>query len=182
MNFNINTFYAFHAICTIPKYKIKNSKSKLRQLIPIQWQLILISEGSFTQTLSYLTRKNTKINILQKKYSQHQITNRSIRCVWLETCIYTKLTFARSLWIILKNNKIYNKININKPIGTSFIQDKIDIYKHIHEIYYGYCNNLERDFKLRGPIWGRKYTLCYSNKSSVIIQEFFSPYISHFFT
>nr|YP_009392628.1 hypothetical protein [Bostrychia tenella]ARW61190.1 hypothetical protein [Bostrychia tenella] len=178
---SINTFCKFHAICIIPKYKIKCLKNKSSRLMPNKWQLILMSEGSLTKNLNYLTSKITKIGVLQQKNSKNQVINRTIRCVWLETCIYTKLTFARSLWILINTNKPYNLINPNKPIGSSFIEYKIDTYKDIHEVYYGYCQNLEKNFPFPKTIWGRKYTLYYANKSSVIIQEFFSPYITYFF-
>nr|YP_009393468.1 hypothetical protein [Bostrychia simpliciuscula]ARW62030.1 hypothetical protein [Bostrychia simpliciuscula] len=176
------TFYKFHPICIIPIYKIKCLNNKFNSFFPNQWQLILMNEGSLTKSLSNLTSKIIQTNLLQKEYKKYQVVKRNIRCVWLETSIYTKLIFARSLWILIYNNKIYKIINTNKPIGFSLIENKIDTYKQIHEIYYGYCQKLEKNFTLKTAIWGRKYTLHYSNKSSTIIQEFFSPYIKKFFT
>lgn len=183
MNCNIHTFYKFYAICIIPMDKIKNTRHKLKQLIPNAWELILMNEGSFTRVLNYLTNNIITIDILQKKYNSYETPKRIIRCVWLETSTYTKLTFAKSLWIFLDKHKYKEDkiININNPIGLSLIKYKIDTYKQIHEIYYGYCKNLEKDFQESKPIWGRKYTLYYTNQLSVTIQEFFSPQITHFF-
>lgn len=178
----IHTFYKFHAICIIPIYKITYKNNKFNKFCPKPWQLILTNEGSLTKSLNYLTGQVIQINTLQKKYISNKIIQRSIRCVWLETSIYTKLIFARSLWILLCNHNIYNPVNTNKPIGFSLIENKIDTYKQIHEIYYGYCERLEKHFELKTATWGRKYTLHYLNKSSITIQEFFSPDIINFFT
>lgn len=100
----------------------------------------------------------------------------------MENCIYTKYLFARSIWLFKYLEKIDYKIQNNLPIGNSLINSQTDIYKHIHEIYYGYSNNLEKKFKIYQPIWGRKYTLYYKNKSFITIQEFFSPSIINFFS
>nr|YP_009397387.1 hypothetical protein [Dasyclonium flaccidum]ARW66573.1 hypothetical protein [Dasyclonium flaccidum] len=175
MNLYIYTFYNFHAICIIPINKIEEKANKLIDFIPVKWQLILTNNGSFTQALTYLTNQIIDIKMLQNK---HKTNKRHIRCVWLGAEIYTKLTFARSLWLLTLDNQT---IKTDKPIGKSFIKHKIDIYKKIHEIYYGYSQNFEKSFSLNKPLWGRKYTLYYKNKSSVTIQEFFSPDILYFF-
>lgn len=177
MNFNIYVFYKFNTICVIKKNRIKNLQNKLS----IQWQIILMNEGSFTKTLHYLTNNIIKTKTLQKQYSIPEIMSRNIRCAWLETEIYTQLTFARSLWRFLLNNTIYKTISNNKAIGQLLIENQIDIYKDIHEIYYGYCKNLELQFKSIKPLWGRKYTLYYNKIFFVTIQEFFSPSIADFF-
>ena len=70
----------------------------------------------------------------------------------------------------------------NKPIGQSLIESRIDIYKDIHEIYYGYCQHLENRFQINEPTWGRKYTIYCENRPLTTIQEIFSPQIVEFFT
>nr|YP_009397179.1 hypothetical protein [Thuretia quercifolia]ARW66365.1 hypothetical protein [Thuretia quercifolia] len=107
--------------------------------------------------------------------------NKNIRSIWLENSLYTKLMFAKSIWKFKYYNEIDTKITNNKPIGKSIILLQIDILKEIHEINYGYCKYLEDKFQTNIPIWGRKYTLYYNNKSYVTVQEFFSPYIKNFF-
>nr|QCI06992.1 hypothetical protein [Haraldiophyllum bonnemaisonii] len=183
MNLNIYNFHKFHPLIiiqinriTINYYSIKNIK-----LIPIIWQLILTNEGSLTKVLNSLTRKKLKIKMLQKCNYKSQTINRNIRCVWLETSIYTKLIFARSLWLLTYQMKINFEIIINKPIGKSFIDNQIDIYKNINEIYYGYCKYFEKNFSTNHAIWGRKYTLYYNYTNYITIQEFFSPYILNLF-
>nr|YP_009398625.1 hypothetical protein [Kuetzingia canaliculata]ARW67811.1 hypothetical protein [Kuetzingia canaliculata] len=183
MNFYINTFNYFHCICILPAYNKPRIKQKINSNIPVQLQILLINEGSLTRTMQYLTGQIISIEIIQQTYKTHQLKNfqRKMRFVWLETEIYTKLIFARSLWILLQNSLISQTINNNKPIGNSFIKNELDIHKKIHEIYYGYCYLLEKDIKSKHAIWGRKYTLYYKTKSYVTIQEIFSPYVISFF-
>nr|YP_009398849.1 hypothetical protein [Cliftonaea pectinata]ARW68077.1 hypothetical protein [Cliftonaea pectinata] len=170
MNFYINTFNEFYIICNIHIDKIKYINKKFTKLIPIQWQIVLINEGSFTQIKSYFTNKISHIKFINKKLN---LSKRYIRCIWLLDTIYTKTIFARSIWLIMHH--ITLKVNREiQPIGISFINKEIDIYKNIHEIYYVYSKNLENNHKLNTIFWGRKYTLNYRKKSYTIIQEFFS--------
>nr|YP_009397796.1 hypothetical protein [Sonderella linearis]ARW66982.1 hypothetical protein [Sonderella linearis] len=182
MNFYIYPFYRFHVMCIIPIYKIQHLTHQSIDLIPIHWQMILINTGSFTQTIISLTGQKIIIQASQKKYNQYKQISKIIRCVWLETTLYTKITFARSLWILLHNIRTHNIINIKKAMGQSLIKYKIDTYKQIHELYYAYSKNIERQFKHKHNLWGRKYTLYYDNKSYITIQEFFSPKIKKLFS
>nr|YP_009295376.1 hypothetical chloroplast RF21 [Dasya binghamiae]AOH77388.1 hypothetical chloroplast RF21 [Dasya binghamiae] len=177
----IYTFYKFHYMFILPQEKIKYLTKNSCKFIPIEWQLILANEGSFTQILNSLSGKKIHINMLQKNHYTSKNMNKHIRCIWLENSIYTKFIFARSIWIFTYLDTIDNIIQANKPIGNSLINSQVDTYKNIHEIYYGYSKDLEQKFQNHQPLWGRKYTLYYKNKSSVTIQEFFSPYIINFF-
>nr|YP_009395120.1 hypothetical protein [Bryothamnion seaforthii]ARW63888.1 hypothetical protein [Bryothamnion seaforthii] len=181
MNLYINKFTKFHSICILPVQKMKDLKSKLPDLINNKWQLILINEGSLTNNIQYLSNSKICIKALQKGYKKYNDKNRIIRYVWMETSIYTSLIFARSLWILTCNNLSLININSNHPIGLSFITRQIDIYKEMHEIYYGYCQKIEKEIRFKEPIWGRKYTLRYKGESYITIQEFFSPRITNLF-
>lgn len=168
----------FIPICSM---QTKSTQYKLNHSRTIPLQLILINEGSYTKTIQYLNNTKTRIKTLQKYCKKLNKVDRKIRYVWLETSIYAKLTFARSLWLLVQNKRLFKSINKTSPIGLSFIENKIDIHKNIHEIYYGYCQNFEKELEFKGPVWGRKYTLYYKNHSSVTIQEIFSPNILRFF-
>nr|QCI06531.1 hypothetical protein [Erythroglossum lusitanicum] len=183
MNLKIYSFNKFHPIIILSKKTIKENSLDLRitKYIPIKWQIILINEGSFTKTLNALTGQKIKMKMYQKYNYRAKNIKRNIRCVWLETYIYTKLTFARSIWIFVDQNIINMKFIKNKPIGKALIDNQIDIYKNIHEIYYGYCKYLEKQFIVNQLIWARKYTLYYNYTSYLTVQEFFSPYIKNLF-
>lgn len=178
MTIYIYTFYKFHNILIVPQKKIISLNVKSYKCIPIEWQLILSNEGSFTKIAKQLDGKYIKLNMLQKSNHRSNKINRHLRCIWLETSLYTKLVFARSIWLFQYMNKIDFKIKKNEPIGNFLINSQIDIYKNIHEIYYGYSKKLEHKFNKNKPLWGRKYTLYYKNKSYVTIQEYFSPEIT----
>nr|QCI09068.1 hypothetical protein [Inkyuleea mariana] len=178
---HIYTFHKFHSILILPINNLKDSYNRLTDLIPIEWQIILMSDGSFTQNLNSLTGKCTKIKIFQK-YNDILINQiKNIRVVWLKNDKFDQLTFARSLWRYTCTDSITLKLSKQKAVGQSIIESKIDIYKDIHEIYYGYCIYLEKKFNSKKPIWGRKYTLYYNHQSYAVIQEFFSPNLINFF-
>nr|QCI08541.1 hypothetical protein [Spermothamnion repens] len=177
---HINILQPFNCILIINKRQIKNLLKI--NYIPITLQIILITEGSLTKNLNCLTNMSTSIKIQQKYIINHNMI-KNIRCVWLENELYTKLTFARSLWLITYQDStlMYKELKNNKPIGQLLIESKKDIHKAIEEIYYGYCQYLEKSFYINQPIWGRKYLLYYKSQTYAIIQEFFSPKILDFF-
>nr|YP_009511609.1 hypothetical protein [Melanthalia intermedia]AXI97486.1 hypothetical protein [Melanthalia intermedia] len=149
------------------------------ELIPVEWRLILLNDGSFTQNLNSLTGQEIKVypvEVMNKK----MIRKRGFRYIYLTNYYNKQLAFARSFWKLETKNKT-NAIIDDKPIGQSFIEYQSDIYKDIHEIYLAHCAYLECKFKSNKPIWGRKYTLHYHNKPIATVQEFFSPYLINFF-
>nr|QCI06382.1 hypothetical protein [Dictyurus purpurascens] len=177
MDQNIYTFHKFHSVFILPIKKNNYLRKKLLNIIKLEWKLILINEGSLTQVLHSLSGNKLKIQMFQKSNKYYK----NIRSIWLEDSLYTKLIFARSMWMYKYINEINNKIKNKKPLGKSIIISQIDILRKIHEINYGYCQYLEYKFQSNIPIWGRKYTLYYNNKAYITVQEFFSPYIANFF-
>nr|YP_009393668.1 hypothetical protein [Caloglossa beccarii]ARW62230.1 hypothetical protein [Caloglossa beccarii] len=175
-------FYTFHCIFMLSTNKKQLFHNKLSHLIPIHWQIILFNEGSLTEILNYLNGKKTIFQMYQKNnYTLRN--NRYLRCIWIESCLYTKMIFAQSLWQFkyTNNSKQKNKLEYNIPVGKLIINTEVDIYKQIHEIYYGYSIELENKLNYHKAIWGRKYTLYYNHKLFITIQEFFSPNITNFF-
>nr|WGH12985.1 hypothetical protein Ycf21 [Echinothamnion sp.] len=179
MQFDVNIF---HPICVISIKKNNFITNKQFNSIRIFTKIIVINEGSHTRLIQYLTNQEIEIKILQKDEKKVHKVHRRIRYVWLETSIYTKMTFARSLWTITEKDLQINKIKKNLPIGQSFIKTKIDTYKYINEFHYFYCKDLEKELRSKKAIWGRKYKLKYEHKSYILIQEFFSPKIMFLFS
>nr|YP_009392003.1 hypothetical protein [Periphykon beckeri]ARW60351.1 hypothetical protein [Periphykon beckeri] len=171
MEFYINKFYPVW-ILSLQQNNIIRPKTS--NLIQNQFKAIVINDGSHTRLIEYLNNQVIKIKILEQNADQKRI-----RYVWLETILYKKITCARSLWKIKKNQNI-NKINKNLPIGKSFINAKIDIHKEIRELYYGYCKDIEKELRSKKGIWGRKYQLNYEDYSFILIQEFFSAQTAFF--
>ena len=177
---NINLGHIFHKNLILPTNKYTNYY--LDRLVPIEWQLILTSDGSLTQTLHSLTGQLIQTQILsQYRYRLiNEINNNNIREIWLEDYKYNKLIFAKSLSNLYSNNRIKIQFPKYKPLGQLLIEFQSDIYKDIHEIYSGYCTYLEHKFNCYGPIWGRKYSIYYQKIRLTTIQEFFSPQIIKF--
>nr|YP_010619419.1 hypothetical protein PN189_pgp151 [Xiphosiphonia pinnulata]WAX03432.1 hypothetical protein [Xiphosiphonia pinnulata] len=177
MEFYFNTF---HPICVLQLQNNKLISTKISKSIEISLKIAVINEGSHTRLIQYLTNQKIKIQLLQQNEKKLTKIHRRIRYVWLETSVYTKITFARSLWTIKEKEFKTNKIKRDLPIGQSFINSKIDTQKEINELYYCYCKNLEKELRSKQAIWGRKYNLNYENNSSILIQEFFSKKLCFF--
>jgi len=179
---HINYFYNID-VSILSTYQIDNNNTSyklLQKIIPIEWHLILMSDGSFTQNLHSLTGKLIKIKIIwQTKNKYISDKNIYLREIWLEDESEYKLTFAQSVWH--KNDYPNILLPLHKPVGQSLIQLEKDIYKDIHEIYYGYSHYLNNAFHSNKAIWGRKYTIYSNTKPIATIKEFFSPHLIKLF-
>ena len=81
------------------------------------------------------------------------------------------------MWQIMNTKQFHYNVKKNNPIGISFINNKVDIYRKIYELYYCYCYKFEKQNQFNGVIWGRKYIIKNLDNYSTVIQEFFSPEI-----
>ena len=172
-----NTFYNISIVNISENSYATNQKTFS---IPTKWKLILMSDGSFTQHLSSFIGKNINTNIC-KRLNYLLINKKKLRSIWLEHPQNDKFLFSQSLWPI---ERIYLKElskTPEKPIGKLLIEYQQDIYKDIHEIYYGYSKYFDDYFQSQGPIWGRKYTIYYQKHHLTTVHEFFSPELINFF-
>nr|QCI06188.1 hypothetical protein [Dicranema revolutum] len=150
-----------------------------KNLIPQEWQIILMGDGSCTQNITSLTGKKTKVKILKENNYKIVDNTSTVREVYLYNDQENILAFATSRWHYRKKLLLVN--NISVPIGQLLIEHKQDFYKEINEIYNGYCQKLECKFHHKGLIWGRRYTLYYKSIPLASFEEIFSPIISTFF-
>lgn len=137
------------------------------QILP---SIINLNEGSHTKLIGYKCNCIAKLKALQ-------VSRKKIRYVWLKNSLYTNMTFARSLWLIISNKAFQYNVRENNPIGISFITNKVDIQRDIYEMYYCYYHKFEEQYQFNGILWGRKYIINNLENYSTIIQEFFSPEI-----
>ena len=178
---NIHPIQKFIPILKLKINNYNTLNNQFNKFIPIEWQFILTNNGSFTQNLNSLLMNKADIEMSQKYNKISEIKSVNIRIIWLKNNINDRFTFAHSIWIFNSSSKKYLKLLTNKPIGQSFIEYEIDLYKDLQEISYGYCHYLENQFKCTEPIWARKYKIYYKNNSYAIIEEFFSPKLINFF-
>nr|YP_010986240.1 hypothetical protein UYL67_pgp180 [Pachymeniopsis lanceolata]WOL37158.1 hypothetical protein [Pachymeniopsis lanceolata] len=176
----IYQYYPFQKILTIPQKQIPYLTEIKLKTLPKEWKLILTNDGSFTQNLNSLTGKHIQLKI-NHKTSEILLNKKKLRIIWLEDNINNKLTFARSLWPLQVNHYKYIELENEKPLGQSMIESKIDIYKDIYKLYYGYSKYLDKKFRSKGPIWGRTYKIYYHKKLFTIVEEFFSPHLTQYF-
>nr|YP_010502323.1 uncharacterized protein Ycf21 [Grateloupia turuturu]QHD45192.1 Ycf21 [Grateloupia turuturu]UXC96736.1 uncharacterized protein Ycf21 [Grateloupia turuturu] len=176
----IYQYCPFQNILTISQKQLHYLKEIKLKTLPKEWKLILMNDGSFTQNLNSLTGEHIQLKI-HYKTSKILLNKKKLRTIWLEDNMNNKLTFARSLWPLQIDNYKNIELGHNKPIGQSIIESKIDIYKDIDKFYYGYSKYLDKEFKSKGPIWGRKYKIYYHKKLFTIVEEFFSPHLAKYF-
>lgn len=162
----------FHLICTI-----QLNKRKAFYYLNNYAKIIILNEGSHTRLIQYLKNSQSDIKTLQQATRKTIRSNRKIRYVWLETSVYTNITFARSLWTMVHTTVSHINFGETGPIGQFFIENKIDIHKNLYELYFCYCKDLEKTLSFDDGFWGRKYLLRQKNHADIIIQEFFSPQI-----
>nr|UEQ12260.1 hypothetical protein [Batrachospermum sp.] len=181
----MNISKTFIKIWNINIDKNINHYKAIYQVIPEKWQLLLISDGSFTRNLSIINKYTVLLKLIkqEKKFYPSQIILSK-----KTTKDKKKLAFSREIWLIDKKNylifaksyhgkQIFNSkiIDKNKPLGLLLIESETEIYREITSIYHGYSKILERKFKTVGPFWGRSYQILYKNKILILINEFFSP-------
>lgn len=151
------------------KFSVKH-RDDILQNFPLKWQLILLSDGSFTQNLNSIIGQTININLIRQNLTKN---NQIIRQVWIEDLNKNKIAFAESYW--KKNDIKKSKLSDFKPIGKSMINNEIDISKKIHNIKYGYNLFIEKTLEIKHPILSREYTIQYNNKPLTTIKELFSP-------
>lgn len=66
------------------------------------------------------------------------------------------------------------------PIWASLSQQRLELYRDIHDVYYGHCPDLEDVFKAKGPFWGREYVFWNNQKPLTVIHEVFSSALSEY--
>nr|YP_009296842.1 hypothetical protein Bangp_103 [Bangiopsis subsimplex]AOM66185.1 hypothetical protein Bangp_103 [Bangiopsis subsimplex]ARO90455.1 conserved hypothetical plastid protein [Bangiopsis subsimplex] len=155
-------------------------------ILPIEWQIILFSDGSLTRHLEILLgefiyvkiqAKNLwRLNPLLEKFIYSQIPYPRIkREIWLTTEKNVKVIYAISLW---NNKALYKHFkNRNIPLGKILIESELDIHKQTYKIELIISSNLEKQFKRQGPFWSRSYFLIHSKNILAFVQEIFSPQI-----
>jgi chorismate-pyruvate lyase len=165
-----------------------NHDQAIQNFIPIEWQLILISDGSLTQNISIIKKDLLSLKLINEKRQLRFFTivnkqsNKSnnyntvlSREIWLINQVKYKILFAKSYY----NKEIFplDFLNNSDPLGRSLIESEIEIYRKINKIYYGYSQILEKKFNIKGPLWGRSYHILYRDQLIILINEFFSPII-----
>ena len=158
---------------TLWKSNINHNGQNLN-LIPLEYQLIVTSNGSLTQNLNCITTKNINILLVKQKTIEHyhkDNKNNILREVWLQDEENNKLVFAQSFW--KKCIQICQSLQKTQGIGKLLIESEIDIYKEMKEISYGYLFDLELMFETQKLIWSRQYISWHKQEELTIVKEFF---------
>lgn len=173
MNFQICTFNKFYAICILKSSRIGRHKNFTYHTNRWRFKTTLIGQGSLTRYSQYKSGMKTLLTKLQIANNSKTLESRKFRCVWIEQEFALKLTLARSLWQTIYNKTSHFGQFSKSLIGIHTINNKSDTEKITHEIYYGYCKEIELFSKQSKIITGKKSTLYYKNKYHITMQEFF---------
>ena len=157
---------------TLWNKKIHNLQQNLN-IISLEHKLIIISNGSLTQNLNCITGNNINISFVKQNNTNNfyqYYNNKMIREVWIKDNYNNKLVFAQSFW-----TKMYTYLAQKEAIGKSLIEFEVDFYKEICNISYGYLWKIEKELRIKTPIWSRQCIIWHNKKPLTIIKEFFSP-------
>nr|YP_009628729.1 hypothetical protein [Acrochaetium secundatum]QBX88512.1 hypothetical protein [Acrochaetium secundatum] len=162
-------------------YQVENNPHSyidLNLLLPPKLHMLMTSDGSLTRHNAILNSENITLEIINEFYSIGQETLIAVnqtytkRSIWLVSNKDKKI-FAQSYWQIIPQEKSF--LNLNKPIGKALIQTEINMHRNLFSIYFGYCNDIEKQFNHNGPLWGRSYKITPGCLSPIFIHEVFSP-------
>lgn len=88
------------------------------------------------------------------------------------------LVYAASWWNATAVSEVLKDSSL--PIWASLSQERLELYRDIHDVYYGHCPDLEDVFKAKGPFWGRDYVFWHNQKPLTVIHEVFSTSLSEY--
>nr|YP_009313451.1 Hypothetical protein ycf21 [Galaxaura rugosa]SCW21705.1 Hypothetical protein ycf21 [Galaxaura rugosa] len=172
------------------EYNLKKDLKNFNYLpsfIPIEWQILLTNDGSFTRNASIINNSITTIQLCKQNsiytsrkkiknfisYHKYQTVNRiTERYVWL-TQEKEKIGFAYFQYLSNRYKMSYLFHN-NQPVGSSLIASETNIHRDLENVYLGYCQELESSFECIGPLWGRSYNIHVETDTLLIIHEIFS--------
>ncbi|GMF26679.1 unnamed protein product [Phytophthora lilii] len=148
------------------------------------WRLFLFGNGSPTHHLGLLTGSPTEVDVLGMLPVGGSADNapseveaiaapRCRRQVWLRNARGERLGYAAS-WINMEDvGAVFKDTKI--PIGKNILQHKTELYRDMKSVFCGNSAELEKDFGVPGPFWGRSYLFWNGGRPVTFIYEVFSP-------
>lgn len=149
---------------------------KSSSIISLEYQMIIMSNGSLTQKLNCITGNNINISLIRQNSINNfdsYYNNYIIREIWLKDNHNYKLVFAQSF--LNKYMRMCTNLIQKQTMGKSLIESEIDFYKEVQEISYGYLLIIEEELKIKIPIWSRYCIVWHNKKPLTTIKEFFPP-------
>lgn len=156
--------------------KTIHSIHKSLSIISLEYQMVIMSNGSLTQQLNCITGNNINISLIRQNSINNfnpYYNNYTVREIWLKDNHNHQLVFAQSFlnkYMIMHRNLIEKQ-----AIGKSLIESEIDFYKEVYKMSYGYLLIIEEELQIKIPIWSRHCIVWHNKKPLTIIKEFFPP-------
>lgn len=83
------------------------------------------------------------------------------------------LVYAASWWNQCEAGELLRDSSV--PVGAVFRKQRVEVFRDIHSVHFGHCEQLEGMFGTQGPMWGREYVFWHDGKPLTVIHEVFSP-------
>ncbi|MEN9229002.1 MAG: chorismate lyase [Gloeomargarita sp. HHBFW_bins_205] len=147
------------------------------------WRLLLLSDGSLTRHLQFLTGQEIAVQVIDMAPvgwrldgappEVQQVEGPWVRRqVWLQTATGERLVYATSWWpAAVVDRYLHNR---DWPIWTSLRALRLELYRDIRRLYYGDCPALAQAFASPGPFWGRHYLFWHQGRPLTLIYEVLS--------
>lgn len=88
------------------------------------------------------------------------------------------LVYAASWWNQCEGSRLLQDASV--PVGAVFRKQRVEVFRDIHTVYFGHCEELEDMLGTHGPMWGREYVFWHDGKPLTVIHEVFSPVLDEY--
>lgn len=88
------------------------------------------------------------------------------------------LVYAASWWNHNEGGALLRDASV--PVGAVFRKQRVEVFRDIHSVHFGHCDQLEDMFGTHGPMWGREYVFWHDGKPLTVIHEVFSPTLDEY--
>ncbi|MEM9568315.1 MAG: chorismate lyase [Cyanobacteria bacterium P01_E01_bin.34] len=162
--------------------------------IPPAWRLLLLNDGYNTRNLGLITGEDIAATMigttaiapaaLESGLSEAPAavslldTPNLRRQVMLRTASGTPLAYGVSWW---NDDCMRSHLrHPEQPIGRDLSLHRTELYRELHGLYLGHSDELEREFGVEGPFWGRHYVLWHHQHPLTVIVEVFSNLLTRY--
>ena len=151
--------------------------------IPPAWRLLLLNDGYTTRNLGLLTGEEITASCIATSMIASVDENAPAavalldrpnlrRQVMLHGASGHPLMYGASWW---NSESMGTHLrNPDRPIGHNLSLHRTELFREMHGLYLGQSAELEREFGVKGPFWGRHYVLWHHQQPLTLIVEIFS--------
>eukprot|EP00245_Coleochaete_scutata_P007721 TRINITY_DN2338_c0_g1_i2.p1 TRINITY_DN2338_c0_g1~~TRINITY_DN2338_c0_g1_i2.p1 ORF type:complete len:191 (-),score=14.44 TRINITY_DN2338_c0_g1_i2:322-894(-) len=156
----------------------------LHKALSAPWRVLLLSDGSLTRHLQFLTDSKVYVDCFQMHPIGHSLVGlpdgtelvtgpRLQRQSYLRSSNNEVLVYASSWWAEAEVGGFL--ADVQKPIWFNLSEKRAELIRDVQRVYLGDSHELEKVFGVAGPFWARHYLFYHSGRPITLIYEVFSP-------